>query len=380
MMNITVNIKSKNEYYVSSALDCLAACGVADRQTAYNNLIENTIRLGLMPGDENVLRETLKQYGFVMQKTDMEKMTVRDLFSFLTVSGFPDQLLLQLEYYRYFIRYDCVLAFRTGSGGEPELISEPPFPGAEYLDKKVTHLWMRWSDGIDRSPYPRKKAYNRRKPEGYSGMWRETKWFVPFQPNPCQNAIGDCVVRAFAGALDLSWADSMRLLASSDQVFLNNNAYYCPILEKLGFEKKEIKIGEKRCSMRGKEFCDEMTLTYRKRERIIVEFMDHVAALLPIRCPDDIFRYQYADFWDCSGEFVEQYWVLPEKLLPEPKDVPQEPADGLAVGGFIFHKIFGAGRIMTFLEDTVLIDFGKNGIRKIGTAWIERETGIQPKM
>lgn len=50
-------------------VQCLANSGVVDWQTAYDLQITNAKKLGLMPDDFKVIRETLQNLGFAMQST-----------------------------------------------------------------------------------------------------------------------------------------------------------------------------------------------------------------------------------------------------------------------------------------------------------------------
>lgn len=49
----------------------------------------------------------------------------------------------------------------------------------------------------------------------------ETGYYKPFQLNPCNNYIGDCVVRATAGAMDISWSEAIDMLSSLQEVTVN---------------------------------------------------------------------------------------------------------------------------------------------------------------
>ncbi len=62
------------EYKSCAALtiQCLADSGVTDWKTAFKQQIANAKKLGLMPDDFKVIRETLQDFGFVMQSTAVE--------------------------------------------------------------------------------------------------------------------------------------------------------------------------------------------------------------------------------------------------------------------------------------------------------------------
>lgn len=54
------------------AIQCLADSGITDWQTAFNQQITNAKNLGLMPDDFKVIRETLQNFGLVLQGTATE--------------------------------------------------------------------------------------------------------------------------------------------------------------------------------------------------------------------------------------------------------------------------------------------------------------------
>lgn len=110
---------------------------------------------------------------------------------------------------------------------------------------------------MDRSPYPRRVVRRRNSGASHRRTYEETDCYKPFQPNPCNNYIGDCVVRAVSGVMDISWSDAIDLLSSANETTVNAREVYPKILEQNGFvhHKPIIRGGR---HLDGKSFCNEM--------------------------------------------------------------------------------------------------------------------------
>ena len=93
----------------------------------------------------------------------------------------------------------------------------------------IKKVWIRWDDLIDRSPFPR-KAVNRHTASCKKREVKDTDSFCFFNPNPCSNLIGDCVVRAFSGSMDISWSEAMDRLAFTGETTVNAREIYPKVL------------------------------------------------------------------------------------------------------------------------------------------------------
>lgn len=100
---------------------------------------------------------------------------------------------------------------------------------------RTAHVWIRLNDGVDRSPYPRRVVRRRNSGASHRRTYEETDCYKPFQPNPCNNYIGDCVVRAVSGVMGISWSDAIDLLSSANETTVNVREVYPKILEQNGF-------------------------------------------------------------------------------------------------------------------------------------------------
>ena len=340
----------------------LAEAGFADRQTMFDRQIDNAVLLGLMPDDDAVILKTLTEYGFVRQSTTLSKYSVHEVLTLLECPVFPDLAIVRSGKRRAF-------AFRKDRDGHAELIGLPE----EWMPRLAAFhpgdVWLRWNDGIDRSPYPRRKVVRPSREPAHPGDHPESLWFQRFQPNPLGNNIGDCVVRALAGTLDLTWEESLRMLAQTNHTTVNALEVFSSVLKKAGFVHRPEVIRNGR-HLDGKVFCDEMNRQYHSGERVFAFVgKHHAAAVLPIKCSDYIVRYKFTDSWDSTAWTIGDYWVLSADRMPK-KEV-KRPA-GLDVGSRVIHKSFGAG-VVTAVDGRLLsIDFGKNGVRRFERSWVEK--------
>ena len=285
-------------------IQCLADSGITNWQTAFHRQISNAKKRGLMPDDFNVIRETLQDFGFAMQSTAVEKIHVSEALSKIGVSSVPAIVFHQLWDYHYSGGY--MAAVRMDDG---KYIPVSSHSCPDNLDSCwVDHVWIRWSDGVDRSPYPRKAVHRKtQKPKRRSIP--ETAHFKPFQPNPCNNYIRDCVIRAIAGAMEITWEDALDTLAAMREVTVNAREVYPRVLEKHGFlhHPPLVRNGRK---LDGNAFCEEMSKTYRHGERIFARVGRlHAAAIVPIQDEEGKESYKIIDSWDSSARLIGEYWV-----------------------------------------------------------------------
>lgn len=139
----------------SITVQCLVDSSVTDWRTAFNMQINHAIKLGQMPDDIKVMRETLKAFGFVMQSTQVEDIRVQELLNKLGRLGRSALLFIQVVDYKHL--GGNMIALGT-DGFKYTLIS----PTLQKLDAiahyRTAHVWIRWNDGVDRSPYPRRSV------------------------------------------------------------------------------------------------------------------------------------------------------------------------------------------------------------------------------
>lgn len=349
-------------------VQCLADAGVADWQTAFDLQIENSKKMGLMPDDFKVIRETLKDFGFVMQNTRTEDIRVRELLNQLGALGEPAVIFIQVIDYMHM--GGRMTAVRT-DGLKYKQIS----PALEKADNiagcRTSHVWIRWDDGVDRSPYPRKAVKRKKAKSSRRRLYEETESFRPFQPNPCGNYIGDCVVRAVSGVMDISWSEAVDRLASLHETTINARQVYPKILEQNGFIHHQPIVRNGR-RLDGRSFCNEVGRVYSKGERIFAHVgRSHVAAVIPVRSDDNKRTvYKIIDSWDSSARTVGEYWVKQAKPAIRNATFSEQPEREFHVGEEIHHPAFGTGTIVAAGRGILTIDFGSNGLRRLGEAWV----------
>ena len=120
--------------------------------------------------------------------------------------------------------------------------------------------------------------------------------FRYFQPNPVANNTRDCVIRAIAAALDLSWDDAFDLIAKRAKQMgqtMDENAVYGSILRQCGFYKT-MNFGCPDCYT-AREFCKD-----HPRGVYVLGFTGHVATVID---------GQIWDAWDSGDELVTYYWA-----------------------------------------------------------------------
>ena len=197
-------------------------------ENCYNMQINHAKKLGQRPDDFKVMRETLKTFGFVMQSTQVEDIRVQELLNKLGRLGNPALIFIQVVDYKHF--GGNMVALGT-DGFKYTLISPASQKADSIVCYRTLHVWIRWNDGVDRSPYPRRVIRRRNGGAPHRRSYEEDDCYKPFQPNPCNNYIGDCVVRAVSGAMDISWSDAIDLLSSANETTVNAREVYPKILE-----------------------------------------------------------------------------------------------------------------------------------------------------
>lgn len=153
MENIGI-IESKYKSCAALTIQCLHETGIAKQDSAFKHHIENAKELGLMPDDPQVIYKTLSDYGFVMQSTHLESASCEEIIDVLSnILTEPATLLISLRSSKNSGGYMMAARLCT-----PLLIERfCPVPAPEhYKSRKAIHVWIRWDDGVDRSPFPRR--------------------------------------------------------------------------------------------------------------------------------------------------------------------------------------------------------------------------------
>lgn len=358
--------ESKHRSCAALALQCLTEVGIAEQQNIFRHHIENAKTLGLMPDDLKVVRATLRDYGFAMQSSHVENIELAKAIAMLSdafaTSVTPAVALVLVRSYKHTGGY--MLALRTD--GDRGLKPFLPDCNLERLEPcEVIHVWIRWNDGIDRSSFPRKRGSQRS--SAHSDRTKQDgSYYCFYQPNPCGNSIGDCVVRGISGAMDISWREALELLASFGEVTVNSRNVYSQLLMREGFihHKPIVRDGRR---LKGADFCKEMDDQYHNGERIFAHVgRSHVAAIVPT---EGSLRYKLMDSWDSSQSNIGDYWVKPVRIPSTPPDVKKDAKSVLA-GDSIRHPSFGVGVVIAAYPGVLAVDFGDGEVRRLEEKWV----------
>ena len=286
----------------------IADAGIADRQTVFDRHIENAKRSGWMPDDFPVIRKTMDDYGFVMQSTRLDGMPVSEGLDLLGQLGRPATVMIQTDSILH--PGGFMHTFRT-DGRQYTFVNTGDTRPCEEFPGVIMYVWIRFDNGIGQGPFPRRKYSPRAKSVPQTEHDPETGSYLPFRPNPSSNYVGDCVIRALAGAMNVSWEEALDTLTSQGETTVNDSLLFKWVLHLLGFvHHDQIMRGKRR--LRGWEFCEEMTRTYHHGERIFAYVgAGHVAAIAPVRDDSGASVYKVLDSWDSSNRLIGEYWVSP---------------------------------------------------------------------
>ncbi len=371
----------KHKSCAALMLRCLDDSGITPAETAFGRLIQNAITLGYMPDDFRVIRTTLSDLGFFMQSTRLEGIRLSEVFRALAGKMRPAHVFVQVSDYMHL--GGSMLAFRYDGRAFSPVTSQPEAANPE--SRQIVHVWIRWDDGADRSPYPRKTVHRPKNVSSRRKEPAETQWFKPFQPNPLGNSIGDCVVRGIAGALDISWASAVEKLAAMNEPTINAREVFRQLLIQEGFvhHKPLVRDGKR---LKGKQFCLELNRIYLHGERIFA-FVGrlHVAAVVPVESGDQGMTYKITDSWDSSERLIGDFWFKPaQEPSPrekEPRPRKETPATDLFLSQKVRHPAFGEGTIVGLEEkssSTVLsIQFPDVGLKRLESRWVQEHCELE---
>ena len=245
-----------------SAVNAVAIARDLTWREAYECLIAQAHKLSCMPGDEECVEAMLKEQGFFLQPGISGGMTVEDLCRTMDEKCRNGQAALaKLSNYGNKSRMIAIVP------GESEIYSAK---GTEFhRGCQVTAVWIRWTDGMDHSPVPRRKGISKKKIKE-SSLPVEHRCFQYYQPNPENRFLGDCVIRGISAVCGMDWHKTVDCLAKSGEyayIAINNRDVYSVFLKRKGFVRHD-RIKRNGRMLTGSEFCDEMTVTYRSGERI----------------------------------------------------------------------------------------------------------------
>lgn len=362
-----------------SAVDCIVNLELDDRDSALEHLKHISVQLGLMPNDEHCVRRLLSDYGFFLQGRKFEKMTPAETCETLKrVCPDAECALIQPHYMDVGMENTPLHVYPLSM--DPEITRDDD---GRWLHSMldVRHVWIRWVDGEDHSPFPVGSRERGLKKSETSMSQEDCKHYAYYQPNPRNNSIGDCVVRAISGVLGVSWSEAMELLLSYGATTVNSRRIYPRLLEDRGFIRCDpySKFGR---HLTGGEFCNLLAVRYGVDVRVFCKIGRlHVVAILPEKDENGNRVYKIHDSWRSDEDLVSVYWIKEdrpeEKAMSTPdkaEDTEKNPLTELRAGTCLSHPRFGKGVVTDTAadgsENNALIRFENGTVRRFDKRWI----------
>lgn len=128
----------------------------------------------------------------------------------------------------------------------------------------------------------------------------ETETFHYHNANPKGRIGGDCVIRAIAVFLGITWEQCFREMtevALKHYALVDEPKTYVAYLQEKGFAKMPQPRKADNTKYTGKEFCEEIA---KDGKRYVVSMANHLSL---------VFNKKIWDIWDCTGKTVGNYWV-----------------------------------------------------------------------
>lgn len=192
-----------------------------------------------------------------------------------------------------------------------------------------------------------------------------------FQPNPRNNNIGDCVIRAYSAVFDVSWDEALDMLAKATgytTATLNSLETYRYLASEPEFTYHD-RMTRGRNSLTGAEFCAYLTATCKHGERVFAQAgPHHVVGIVPVDTPDGK-QYAIMDSWDSSVRRIGNYFVYTPPKPDAPAPEPEKPLR-IVEGGQLSHPRFGVGTIEQLSGERIVINFPEGGRKTFAASWV----------
>ena len=355
------------------AVNALAIANQADWEKEFDALMQQVHLLNLMPNDLKCILALFEANGFIRQPGVKGWITVDDVVKHMNAQCTNGQVAIaKVRNSRQFV---AILPYHSGEYGiAPDDGSRYHayglLPASRYA---ISDIWIRWVDGKDHSPVKRRKGRSAKERKITIPPDHDT--FHYLQKNPKERT-GDCVIRAFAAALNVTWDEAMdKLTAASDHsnTTVNNALVYTQLLKKEGFHHRSpMRIHNK--LLTGKEFCHELDKILLHGEKVFAFVgRNHVAAILPF-LENGTTHYKIVDSWDSSDRLIGEYWVKE----PTREEGRMSIEDVILVGTYVTHPLFGRGKVQSVHQSGwAAIDFPEGGFRVLDCKWIKHNCIIE---
>ncbi len=327
------------------------------------SLIEQAHLRSNMPSYSTCITDTIRAFGF--KKSDSH-LCVKDLVEKINKQKETRKYIIKLRYSGYF----AIVPNET----DLYIVKGITNSNANISNRFIEEVWE-FYPGTDNRTGLSRTTNKRSLPEDHKG-------FKAKNLNPQDKYIGDCVIRALSAAYnDCSWDDAMDYLAQASnycEPIINSTTNINLTLSKLGFEHHK-KICRNNKMLTGKEFCELMSHTYFKGEKIFAYVgSSHCAAILPIKQGNGTYIYKIQDTWDSTSKKIGDYWTYKEEKKVHH---PNLTFGNLKLNEKISHPRFGEGTIVNITlsgNNKILeVDFNEYGIKKISEDWLQKNISKQ---
>lgn len=341
-----------------TAVNAVAIATNTSWQEVVKSLIEQAHIRSNMPSYSTCITDMIRAFGF--KKSD-SYLYVKDLVEKINEQKETRKYIIKLRYSGYF----AMVPNDTNS----YVIKGITNSSTNISSRFIEEVWKFYSVTDNRTGLSR-ITNKRSMPEDHNG-------FKAKNLNPQDKYIGDCVIRALSAAYnDCSWDDAMDYLAQDSnycEPIINSTPNINLTLSKLGF-KHYHKICRNNKMLTGKEFCELMSHTYFKGEKIFAYVgSSHCAAILPVKLDNGTYIYKIQDTWNSTTRKIADYWVYKGENKVHH---PNLTFNNLKLNEKIVHPRFGEGTIVniTLSGNSKIFEvaFYEYGIKKISEEWLQK--------
>lgn len=348
---------------IYSVINAAAITTELDWRTVVHRLLDTAHKCALMPTDKTIVPNLFQSLGLCSVHIRNRKDGLERFIAYRQTQSPCERYIVQVE--------GCGIAALIPSPEDPSNYILQGLMKAKSVSPLsiILKCWVYSPQLANQTDFTRDGHKSKRVYENHAG-------FKAVNLNPKDNSVGDCAVRALAGAYDCDWHEAVELLAQTSDYtdpVINGNEILEQTLTRLGFVRHKAIRSNNRL-LDGRAFCNMITHSYCKAERIFAYVgKSHVIAVLPFE-EDGRIKYKVQDSWDSTSRKIQDYWVLdPREKERALKKAENTPSVDLSTGQHITHPKFGEGVLLSLSDSYAEIDFGQTGIKKISVAWLVKE-------
>ena len=325
-----------------SAVNALAILENNTWSNIYNRLILAAQKTGLMPDDCRCIRQLFYDSDLFPQNSSYcSRMTLFEFCDNMR-SAFPEgnaKAIIVSGHSPAYPSFAAVLPYKDKLGKCSYRIESNRLRDTYGIQR----IWMKWTDNLDHSPAPSKMIPSGLNIRKCIQSTEDHKFFHFYQPNPCSNSTGDCVIRATSAVLNISWCEAVDRLAkagNNEYTTLNDSKQLPKMLKKCGMEPLKA-ITHDKALLNGEQFCEYATHRFKNGERLFVNVgRSHVVGVVPTDTPQYGQRYAVWDSWDCTKRKMGDFWVYNPNVAQKVEDCIH-----FTSGMRLLHPVYGNGLI-----------------------------------